>query len=424
VEDGLLSGDAGEALMTEGLYDNFELEFDWRVEQGADSGVFYHVDATAETPGLSGPEMQIVDDQNHPDAKGVMLHASGSAYDVLPPTFGLAKPSGEFNRGRIVVDSGEVEHWVNGIKVVDYDLMGPLWRSKVNGSLFASEAAFARAGTGHIVIESKDAGVAYRNIRIRHLEARERAAVDGHVPIELSAPEERELQTVSALRAILLDANTAWFDQYDAVRDLAHTAEGVRGLIALAESGEFPGGASTVANVAVSVYADESVRDAALEHFPAPRTRENEALPSFAELGGLAGDAARGKVVFAVNCQQCHVVDGVGTDFGPEQSDVGNRLTGRELYEAVLDPSASIAAAYTPYMFELRDGRILTGFIVSEEGDVLTIRIAGGIIETLDAGDVLDRREQALSAMPGDLYQIMSTAEMADLFAYLGTLRK
>ncbi|MCH8204246.1 MAG: DUF1080 domain-containing protein [Candidatus Hydrogenedentes bacterium] len=172
VRDGLLHGEDGEVIMTEDVFDNFELEFEWNVEAGADSGVFYHVDASGDSPGQTGPEMQLVDDRNHPDAQGVMVHASGAAYDVLPPKYGLAKASGEFNHGRIVVDSGLVEHWVNGIRVVDYDLGGARWRSKVNNSIFANEAAFGRAGTGHIVLQCRDAGVSFRNIRIRTLAAR------------------------------------------------------------------------------------------------------------------------------------------------------------------------------------------------------------------------------------------------------------
>ena len=124
-----------------------------------------------------------------------------------------------------------------------------------------------------------------------------------------------------------------------------------------------------------------------------------------------------------LNCAQCHVVNGVGTDFGPEQSDVASRLSKRELYEAIIDPSNSIAEEYTPYLFEFRDGRLATGFIVSEIDNTLQLKLEGGVVEEFDVRDVIDRQEQPLSAMPSDMYQMITAGELADLVEYLGTLK-
>jgi cytochrome c len=424
VRDGFLTGTAGAPLMTASQFDNFELEFDWIVEPGADSGVFYHVHSSGETPGATGPEMQLVDDRNHPDAKGVMIHASGSAYDVLPPTFGLAKASGEQNHGRIVVDSGLVEHWVNGIRVVNYDMLGPLWKSKVNASLFAGEASFAQSGKGHIVLQSRDASVAFKNIRIRPLAARERAVAKTRIAAPLKAPEPRDLAPVADLQATLLSDSATWHSRDNAVRDLTRSADGLRALIALAKKGEFPGAMEEVAKVAIAAYADDTLRDESASQFPLPHMKDGASIPSLAELSTLQGNAARGEEVFTINCQQCHVVSGVGTDFGPDQSDVGNRLTRRQLYQAILDPSGDIAQEFTTHQLELADGRMLTGFIIAESHGKISLKIEGGIIEEIDARDILDRQKQALSAMPSDIYQIITTNELADLINYLGTLKE
>ena len=219
--------------------------------------------------------MQLVDDRIHPDAQGVMVHASGAAYDVLPPKYGLVRASGEFNHGRIVVDSGLVEHWVNGIRVVDYDLGGARWRSKVNSSIFANEAAFGRAGKGHIVLQCRDAGstglhcgVSFRNIRIRPLAERARTAAETRVATAPTASEERTLRSVAVLQNILLDDSAAWQDRDRAVRDLARTPLGLRALIALSENDRFPARMQDLAGVAVAVYADDARRRRTAETGP------------------------------------------------------------------------------------------------------------------------------------------------------------
>ncbi len=423
--EGEAEGDDGaSALMTAEVFDNFELEFDWNVESGADSGVFYHVDASGDTVGQTGLEMQIVDDRKHPDAQGVMVHASGAAYDVIPPRYGLAKGSGEFNHGRIVFDSGLVEHWVNGIRVVNFDLLGGLWKSKVNGSIFANVAAFAQAGKGHIVLQCRDAGVSFRNIRIRPLAARERAVAANRPAPVPTAPEERVLAPVAEIRSILLDEDAAFRDQDQAVRDLAHTPEGLRALIALAEENEFPDEMEEMAGVAVAVYGEDALRAEGLNHFPTPLTKDAAPVPPLSDLLSRSGNVELGEESFVTNCKQCHVVDGQGTDFGPDQSDVGTRLSKRGLYEAILDPSAVIAPEYIPYLFKLKDGRTLTGFILEEaEGKVL-LRIKDGIMEEFDVRDVAERREQSLSAMPSDVHQMMTIDGLVDLVEYLRTLRE
>ena len=375
--------------------------------------------------------MQLVDEGIHPDAQGVMVHASGAAYDVLPPKYGLVRASGEFNHGRIVVDSGLVEHWVNGIRVVDYDLLGALWRSKVNSSIFANEAAFGRAGKGHIVLQCRDAGstglhcgVSFRNIRIRPLAARVRTAAETRVAAVPTASEKRTLSSVAELQNTLLDDNAAWQDRDDAVRDLARTPAGLRALIALSENDRFPETMEEMAGIAVAAYADDAIREEAVNRFPVPRMKDNAPIPSLTALAERKGNVARGREMYVVNCQQCHVVNGLGTDFGPDQSDVGNRLSRRGLYEAILDPSATIAPEYTPYLFKFLDGRTATGFIVEEAQGRLRLKIESGVVEEFDTRDVVERREQALSAMPSDLYQIMTVDELVDLVEYLGTLRE
>ncbi|RLD57842.1 MAG: DUF1080 domain-containing protein, partial [Bacteroidetes bacterium] len=131
VEDGTLhvmgsgKGEAGGGgdIITEKMYGNFELSLEWKVSEGGNSGIFYLVQ---EKPGQpiwkSAPEMQILDNAKHPDAKlGVEGNrAAGSLYDLIPGDFNVVNPAGEWNIVRVMVYKGTVVHWVNDKNVLEY----------------------------------------------------------------------------------------------------------------------------------------------------------------------------------------------------------------------------------------------------------------------------------------------------------------
>ena len=160
---------------------------------------------------------------------------------------------------------------MNGIRVVAYDLRGPLWRSKVSNSIFANLATFGRTGTGHIVFQCQDASVSFRNIRLRPLAARARTTVKTHVAIVPTAAEVQTLRPVGELQRTLLDENAAWRDRDHAVRGLARTPKGLHALIDLAEKEKFPDDIKEMAGVAVAAYGSDTLREVALKHFPAPQ---------------------------------------------------------------------------------------------------------------------------------------------------------
>ena len=106
------TGRGGDIVTTE-QFANFELEFEWKVTEAGNSGVFYRVDSTVEVTYMSAPEYQVLDDAGHQDGKS-RLTSAGSAYGLYPSPEGHTKPVGEWNAGRIVVDGAKVEHWLNG----------------------------------------------------------------------------------------------------------------------------------------------------------------------------------------------------------------------------------------------------------------------------------------------------------------------
>ncbi|HEX3159586.1 MAG TPA: DUF1080 domain-containing protein [Gemmatimonadaceae bacterium] len=169
VVDGALTrvAEAGDIVTVE-EYESFELVLEWMVPPGGNSGVFYHVTDEGERTYTTGPEMQVLDDSGHADG-GSRLTAAGAAYAIYPALPGAVKPAGQWNSARLVVNGAHVEHWLNGTKVVDYELWSPDWEARVQASKFASAPGYGRAKRGRIGLQDHGDRVAFRNILIRVL---------------------------------------------------------------------------------------------------------------------------------------------------------------------------------------------------------------------------------------------------------------
>jgi hypothetical protein len=164
---------AGGDIVTREEFQDFELALEWKVEPGGNSGIMYRV---AEAPELettwqSGPEYQVLDDAGHPDGRRPETSA-GACYGLYPTPRGVARPAGEWNEARIVVQGSRVEHWLNGRRVVSYELGSPDWEARVRGSKFVTMPRYGREPRGHIALQDHGDRVAYRNIRIRPITTR------------------------------------------------------------------------------------------------------------------------------------------------------------------------------------------------------------------------------------------------------------
>ena len=174
VVDGALTRVAAAGdIVTREQFQDFELALEWKVEPGGNSGIFYHV---AEAPELetvwqSGPEFQVLDDARHPDGRRPETSA-GACYGLYPAPRGAVRPAGEWNATRIVVQGTHVEHWLNGQRVVAYELGSRDWEDRVERSKFARFPRYGRERSGHIALQDHGDWVAYRNIRARPLSVR------------------------------------------------------------------------------------------------------------------------------------------------------------------------------------------------------------------------------------------------------------
>ncbi len=155
-------------LITREPYESFELELEWKVAKEANSGIMFHVSEDEPETYITGPEMQIVDDANTEDGQNPKTSA-GSLYDLIAPTNKKCHPAGEWNRVRLVVEGKHVEHWMNGVKILDYELGSETFKELVANSKFKSWPRFAQEKTGYIALQNHGNSVWFRNVRVRRL---------------------------------------------------------------------------------------------------------------------------------------------------------------------------------------------------------------------------------------------------------------
>ena len=170
VVDGTLKTVPGHGvdLISEEVYKNFELELEWKVPKGGNSGIFYFATEEGDYIWQSAPEMQVVDDEKHTDGKNTLTSA-GALYALIAPSVNVVKPVGEFNQVRIKVKNNYVEHWLNGTKIVEYVYGSDMMWDLVAKSKFNKMPLFAKASEGHIGLQGDHGLIWYRNIRIRRL---------------------------------------------------------------------------------------------------------------------------------------------------------------------------------------------------------------------------------------------------------------
>ena len=170
VVDGTLKTVPGHGvdLISEEVYKNFELELEWKVPKGGNSGIFYFATEEGNYIWQSAPEMQVVDDEKHTDGKNTLTSA-GALYALIAPSANVVKPVGEFNQVRIKVKNNYVEHWLNGTKIVEYVYGSDMMWDLVAKSKFNKMPLFAKASEGHIGLQGDHGLIWYKNIRIRRL---------------------------------------------------------------------------------------------------------------------------------------------------------------------------------------------------------------------------------------------------------------
>lgn len=164
----LRSGPGGD-LATEQDFRSFELRYEWKVEPGGNSGVMFRATEDREYPWLTGPEMQILDDERHVDGAS-LLTSAGANYALHAPPGPVARPAGEWNTARLLVDGNRVVQWLNGVKTAEYELGSDDWKKRVAESKFVRMPDYGTRERGKIVLQDHGDRVWFRNVVVRVIE--------------------------------------------------------------------------------------------------------------------------------------------------------------------------------------------------------------------------------------------------------------
>lgn len=156
-------------IITRDQYGDFELEYEWRISEGGNSGVIYRATEDEQTPWRTGPEMQVLDDQTHADGR-IPSHRAGALYDLIVPPENITRPVGEWNQARIMVRGKHIQQWLNGNLTADIVVGSPQWHELYGKSKFAQMPSFASKDRGHISLQDHGDRVWFRNVRIRSLD--------------------------------------------------------------------------------------------------------------------------------------------------------------------------------------------------------------------------------------------------------------
>jgi hypothetical protein len=158
----------GGDIVTIDQFGDFELTIEWKLAPNGNSGIFYRVTEDDDVMWHTAPEYQLIDSGYKEPLKPAQY--AGSNYDLDPPARDATRPIGTWNETRILVKGSHVEHWLNGVKVVEYELWTDAWQRRVRASKFKDFAAYGRAHRGHIGLQDHGDSVAFRNIKIREIQ--------------------------------------------------------------------------------------------------------------------------------------------------------------------------------------------------------------------------------------------------------------
>jgi hypothetical protein len=150
-------------------YQNFEFRFEWKVAPQTNSGVMFHVTEDLDEPYKTGPEYQILDDAGYP-GEPEKSQLTGATYHMYAPDAGRdLNPVGEWNEGRILVNGNHVEHWLNGLKVVEYEIQSDDWNKRIQSSKWKDFPEYGKRSKGHLDLQDHSNEVWFRNLKVKVL---------------------------------------------------------------------------------------------------------------------------------------------------------------------------------------------------------------------------------------------------------------
>jgi putative heme-binding domain-containing protein len=208
------------------------------------------------------------------------------------------------------------------------------------------------------------------------------------------------------------------------VEALALSSEGGRAILKWNSEKKLPESVKTTAALALSRSTDTGLRNQAATELPLPAALGAEQFPPLADLMKLKGDAVKGQAMFMqAGCVACHQVKGQFINFGPDLTQIGNKLSQDGLFTAILYPSAAIEHSFVGMSVTTKEGQAAIGYVISETAEEWTLRINGGATMVVKKADITKKEELKESLMPPGLAASIGPQGLADLVSWLQTLR-
>jgi putative heme-binding domain-containing protein len=211
-----------------------------------------------------------------------------------------------------------------------------------------------------------------------------------------------------------------------AVRALGRIPQGSHKLLQWARQTSYDPALEPAVVAALSTSGSSEIKTQMREVFPASPDESARAIPDIQALLKLTGDPQRGRLVFnteSAQCAKCHLVQGAGQSVGPDLSEIGGKLAAEALFESLLFPSAGISHNYENWKVLTIDGQTLHGLLVSRTDAEIQIKNAEGVVRVIAAGEVEELQTSPVSLMPDGVHEQLSDQQLADLVAYLLTLK-
>jgi putative heme-binding domain-containing protein len=236
-------------------------------------------------------------------------------------------------------------------------------------------------------------------------------------------PHMYDKKTIALMEGVLLDSTRDIELRKLAVKTFGGPWQAEDRLLALAKENKIPQELHTAAGGVFQTAWRAALRAEASAYLKLPANKEGASLPAISVMVDKKGDAINGKEVFKTLCLNCHRVSGEGVNFGPELSEIGDKLSREALYTSVLFPDQGISFGFEGYRIQLNDGSTAVGKIASETADKIDVQYMSNQ-QTVAKENIVSRVKLESSLMPSSLQSSMSEQELIDLVEYLASLKK
>jgi putative heme-binding domain-containing protein len=211
-----------------------------------------------------------------------------------------------------------------------------------------------------------------------------------------------------------------------AVRGLAKSRPGAERLLEAAEQGTLPEDVQLIAGGLLARDKDAKLRQRASQTLPLPEQKGKTPLAPIDQLATMKGDVAHGEKLFRgqATCANCHTVNGFGKQVGPDLSEIGKKLSREAMYVSILAPNAGISHNYENHVVLLDSGQVVSGVLLSETDDSVTLRTAEAIDRTFSRDEIELLKKSDQSLMPADLQTTIDQQGLIDVVEYMTTLQQ